>query len=157
MMIDEAIAQVRKRIGEKKKYVENHCVTQEFYTDIECYEQLAEWLEECKQYRAIGTVEDVIFYKKCYDEESYEFCGEYGTDTCGCKGRMEYLKKENQEIRAKTIDEAIEKAAKAICIDCGSLEGNKCTYKGSNCRVSMSMLGVVVKALEQMKGDGIDG
>lgn len=49
--IDEAIKKVRKRIGEKKKYVETHCVTQEFYADIDCYEQLAEWLEELKQYK----------------------------------------------------------------------------------------------------------
>lgn len=63
-------------------------------------------LEEVQQYREIGTVEDVVFYKKCYDEESYEYCGEYGTDTCGCKRRMEYLEKKVAEIDAiGTIEE----------------------------------------------------
>ena len=62
--------------------------------------------EELEQYRAIGTVEDVTFYKKCYDEELYEFCGEYGTDNCGCKGRMEYLEKKVAEFEAVgTIEE----------------------------------------------------
>ena len=61
------------------------------------------------------------------------------------------------EERSKTIDEAIDEVAKAICIDCGCLEGHNCTYKGSNCKVSKSMLAVVVKALEQLKAGGIDG
>lgn len=65
-----------------------------------------EAIEEIQKYRAIGTVEDVEFYKKCYDEESYEYCGEYGTDTCGCKRRMEHLEKKVAEIDAiGTIDE----------------------------------------------------
>lgn len=51
----------------------------------------------------------------------------------------------------KAIDEAIETVAKAICVDCGCLEGHTCTYKGSNCKVSKHMLEVVVKTLEQMK------
>lgn len=57
-----------------------------------------------------------------------------------------------QEIREKAIDEAIETAAKAICVGCGYLDGSKCTYKGVNCGVSKPMLEVVVKALEQLKG-----
>ena len=56
-----------------------------------------------------------------------------------------------QEIRAKAIDDAIDEAAKAICIGCGYLKGHECTYKGANCGVSKPMLEVVVKALEQMK------
>lgn len=57
-----------------------------------------------------------------------------------------------RRIRNKAIDEAIETAAKAICVGCGYLDGHKCTYKGSNCGVSKPMLRTVVKALEQMKG-----
>lgn len=53
--------------------------------------------------------------------------------------------------RAKVIDEAMEEAAKAICVGCGYLDGVKCTYKGSNCSVSKPMLESVIKALEQMK------
>lgn len=56
-----------------------------------------------------------------------------------------------QEIRNKIIDEAMEKAAKAICIGCGYLDGVKCTYNGSNCGVSKPMLESVTKALAQMK------
>ena len=59
-----------------------------------------------KMYQAIGTVEDMAFYKKCYDEESYEYCGEYGTDNCGRKNRMEHLEKKMAEFEAiGTIDE----------------------------------------------------
>lgn len=57
------------------------------------------------------------------------------------------------EIRAKAIADAIEASAKAICIGCGYLDGHSCTYKGSNCGVSKPMLGVVVKALEKLKGE----
>ena len=56
-----------------------------------------------------------------------------------------------QEIRNKTIDEAMLKVAKTICIGCGYLDGVKCTYKGSNCGVSKPMLESVIEALEQMK------
>lgn len=63
-------------------------------------------LEEIQQYRAIGTVGDVDFYKKCYDEESYEYCGEYGTDFCGCEKRMKYLEKKIAEYEAiGTVEE----------------------------------------------------
>ena len=57
-----------------------------------------------------------------------------------------------QKIRNKAIEEAIETAAKAICIGCGYLDGHNCTYKGSNCGVSKPMLEKVVEVLEQMKG-----
>lgn len=59
-------------------------------------------------------------------------------------------------IRNKAIDEAMETAAKAICIGCGYLEGIECSYKGSNCRVSKPMLESVIKALERMKGGSHD-
>ena len=59
---------------------------------------------------------------------------------------------EEQEIRNKAIDEAMEASAKAICVGCGYLDEYKCTYKGSNCGVSKPMLESVTKALEQLKG-----
>lgn len=72
----------------------------------EALEMVSKAFEELKQYREIGTVEDMAFYKKCYDEESYEYCGEYGTDNCGCKDRMEHLEKKIAEFEAiGTIDE----------------------------------------------------
>lgn len=66
----------------------------------EALEMVSKAFEELKQYREIGTVEDMAFYKKCYDEESYEYCGEYGTDNCGCKDRMEHLEKKIAEFEA---------------------------------------------------------
>ena len=57
----------------------------------------------------------------------------------------------NSNIRYKAIEEAMEKAAKAICVGCGYLDGVKCTYKGSNCGVSKPMLESVTEVLEQMK------
>ena len=83
-------------------------------------------LEEIQEYREIGTVEEV---------KSIVNLGIWGYK----KGY------------ANAIDEAIDKAAKAICIGCGYLKGHECTYKGANCGVSKPMLEVVVKALEQMK------
>ena len=56
-----------------------------------------------------------------------------------------------EDYRNKVIDETMEKAAKAICIGCGYLDGHKCTYEGVNCGYSQPMLETVVKALEQMK------
>lgn len=55
------------------------------------------------------------------------------------------------EIRAKVIDEAMGKLAEEICVGCGSLKDRKCTYKGSNCRVSKIMLEKTMKVLEQLK------
>lgn len=76
------------------------------FSDITAICKAIQALEEIQQYRAIGTVEDVAFYKKCYDEESYEYCGEYGTDNCGCKDRMEHLEKKIAEFEAiGTIEE----------------------------------------------------
>ena len=57
------------------------------------------------------------------------------------------------EIRAKAIDEAMEKLAEEICTGCGCLKERKCTYKGSNCRVSKIMLEKSMKVLEQLKGE----
>ena len=61
----------------------------------------------------------------------------------------------DKRIKDKAIDEAMERAAKAICVGCGYLDGVKCTYKGSNCGVSKPMLESVTEALEQMKNNEI--
>lgn len=55
------------------------------------------------------------------------------------------------EIRASAIDEAMEKLAEEICTGCGCLKERKCTYKGSNCRVSKTMLEKTMAVLEQLK------
>ena len=81
--------------------------------------------------------------------------GEYGLEEGYCVFGI-IPETHDKEIRAKFIDEAIETSAKAICIGCGYLDGYKCTYKGGNCGVSKPMLEVVVKALEQLKGGGVE-
>ena len=130
-------------------------------------------LEEIQQYRAIGTVEELQKAKIQFDNinsaaNSVALSGLCDFDTAkesvistikamkdeakcdGCAGCTVW-KCDVANIRANAIDEAIDEAAKAICIGCGYLKGHECTYKGANCGVSKPMLEVVVKALEQMK------
>lgn len=52
-------------------------------------------LEEIQQYQAIGTVDDfsrLNYLKNRYEDETYDFCGEYGTDECELKSQLEILK-----------------------------------------------------------------
>ena len=57
------------------------------------------------------------------------------------------------EIRVSAIDDAMEKLAEEICTGGGCLKDRKCTYKGSNCRVSKIMLKKTMAVLEQLKGE----
>jgi hypothetical protein len=70
MTIDEAIKREKDIIENKKIYAEKHCVTQEFYADIEYLEQLAEWLEELKAIRRWKA--DVMEDFCRYDVNSFE-------------------------------------------------------------------------------------
>ena len=52
-------------------------------------------LKEIQEYRAIGTVEDLknlCYLRKRYEDETYDYCGEYGTEECGAKAQLERLK-----------------------------------------------------------------
>lgn len=52
-------------------------------------------LKEIQEYRAIGSVEDLknLYYlRKRYEDETYDYCGEYGTSECGAKAQLERLK-----------------------------------------------------------------
>ena len=52
-------------------------------------------LKEIQEYRAIGSVEDLknLYYlRKRYEDETYDYCGEYGTEECGAKAQLERLK-----------------------------------------------------------------
>lgn len=51
MTIDEAIVYEINIISSRRKHAENHCVTQEFFADIDYHEQLALWLKELKEAR----------------------------------------------------------------------------------------------------------
>lgn len=55
MTIDEAIEQERSKVDSMVKHSERHCVTQEFFANVEYHEQLAEWLEELQNLKAENT------------------------------------------------------------------------------------------------------
>ncbi len=51
-------------------------------------------IKEIQQYRSIGTVDDferLIYLKERYENETYDYCGKYGTEECGEKSRIERL------------------------------------------------------------------
>ena len=76
MTIDEAIAHAREVASEQRRR-SGTCTTNDnecdkFSNCMKCaeeHEQLAEWLEELKDYREIGTVEGYKSAIKCYTEE----------------------------------------------------------------------------------------
>ena len=90
MSIDEAIAHARE-VAEKQRKDNDNCKYKsqygckgcaDYYSKpcIECsefYEQLAEWLEELKTYREIGTVEEckesVLDIEKAYNKAIDDF------------------------------------------------------------------------------------
>lgn len=43
-----------------------------------------------------------------------------------------------------------------VCIGCGYLKNNICTYKGSNCGVSKPMYEDIKKVFEELKGGGVN-
>ncbi len=66
MTIDEAIAHAREVAKRRMAEYENHYDKDTHYYPTQCkrcaeeHIQLAEWLEELKQYRAIGTPEECL-------------------------------------------------------------------------------------------------
>ena len=80
MTFDEAIAKHRK-IAETQKMLYDACTLKEcnkhFLRQAEEHEQLAEWLEELKAYKAIGTVEEcknsVLDIQKAYNKAIDDF------------------------------------------------------------------------------------
>ena len=76
MTIDEAIAHARDVANEQKRRsgicIQNDSECDKFSDCLKCseeHEQLAEWLEELKAYREIGTVEGYKSAIECYTEE----------------------------------------------------------------------------------------
>ena len=144
MTESEAIKEVKRHI----QFLRENWKPHPDYNVIEALGEAIQALEEVEQYRAIGTVEDVAFYKKCYEEESYEYCGEYGTDTCACKNRMEYLEKKISDYEAigttERFRELTEKAEpqkplnirpNATLFDCPSCgRTQKILYQGFHCK-----------------------
>ena len=72
MTIDEAIEKHRK-IAETKKTLYDACILEEYnrhlLREYKEHEQLAEWLEELKMYKEVGTVEGYKSAIECYNEE----------------------------------------------------------------------------------------
>lgn len=106
MTIDEAISHAREvaecqkmsaRLIEDNAYipesVDKEAIT---YGNTICaneHEQLAEWLEELKQYRAIGTVEECrAAVEQRKDDEELKPC-----PFCGRKAKVKATKKESED------------------------------------------------------------
>ena len=93
MTIDEAIAHARE-VASRKFDDRVHCIR-----CAEEHEQLAEWLEELKAYRAIGTLEEcreaVDRQKEIKPKELKNIypSGQYECPVCGyCVGKHKYFK-----------------------------------------------------------------
>lgn len=134
LSIDEVIAHCHRRVERLEKFsprekCETWSIDSEYGKEYWEHRQVAEWLEELKELREKNDT-----LKALYDDARKE-----GNNLIN-------------KARNRAIDDAMEAAAKAICIGCGYLKGCKCSYKGSNCGVSKPMLEVVMKALEKLKG-----
>ena len=104
MSIDEAIARERKMV----KIYKNNIIPKENYHNmpwidknnevnmrsVEAHEQIAEWLEELKAYREIGTVEGYKSAIECYTEE--------------------YTRRKSNEQYNKAIDDFVKEICKMI-------------------------------------------
>ncbi len=84
MTIDEAISEFKERAEDSKKISE---LGMKSYIPKEKEEkQLAEWLEELKQYRAIGTPEECrATMEKQTDEKPTAVLGTFGGTEYECK------------------------------------------------------------------------
>lgn len=103
MKIDVAIAREKDRSDRMIEHSQLHCVTQEFFSDIEYHKQLAEWLEELKNIReenaylhcemqAIGATIDMLeeeIRNRAIDDFMKECKEEYDND--GCPNVADYL------------------------------------------------------------------
>ncbi len=62
---------------------------------VDLYNTTINALQELKQYREIGTIDDfqrLNYLSKRYEDETYDFCGEYGTEECELKNQIEQLR-----------------------------------------------------------------
>ena len=102
MKLDEAIVHARE-VAERNRNQYKNCPSDR--TDIrhqtceECakeHDQLAEWLEELKQYRAIGTVEQIKNAMKNFKSKEVVEISETVIDfKCPCCGSYVYSAMEN--------------------------------------------------------------
>lgn len=72
-------------------------------------------LEEIQQYREVGTVDDfqrLDYIKSRYEDETYDYCGEYGTSECGLKDRVKKLEEYEAIGTVEECRAAVEKLKK---------------------------------------------
>lgn len=56
----------------------------------------------------------------------------------------------------KVVEQLETKILGKVCIGCGYLEDNVCTYKGANCGVSKPMYEDIKKVFEEVKAGGVN-
>ena len=103
------------------------------------HRQVAEWLTELKEYRSLGTPEQL----RVIDELYLEKCEE-----------VNQLKA--QLAAAPTLEELETKLLNKVCIGCGYLKNNVCEYKGANCVVSKPIYGYIKEVFAEFRKDGIE-
>ena len=87
MTIDEAIAHAREVAKRRMAEYENHYDKDAHYYPTQCKKcaeehiQLAEWLEELKQYRTIGTPEELQAMKEHGGTSTRAKCEQLGVDS----------------------------------------------------------------------------
>lgn len=62
---------------------------------VDLYNTTINALQELQQYREIGTIDDfqrLNYLSKRYEDETYDFCGEYGTEECELKDQIKQLR-----------------------------------------------------------------
>ena len=62
-------------------------------------EEMQKELDEYKEEGTIDEVRMVTYNKKRYNDEEYDFCGEYGNSECSLKEKYEQMQKENAELK----------------------------------------------------------
>lgn len=63
---------------------------------VDLYNTTINALQKLRQYREIGTIDDfkrLDYLQKRYEDETYDFCGEFGTEECELKNQIERLRK----------------------------------------------------------------
>lgn len=65
-----------------------------------------------------------------------------------CRAAVEKQDKITEQIETKILGK--------VCIGCGYLRDNICTYKGSNCGVSKPMYEDIKQVFEELKGGGVN-
>lgn len=157
MTENEAIKELETSIDLAKMCTQNY----ERKREIQGYEMAIKALEEVQQYRAIGTLEELIRGKRYMNIAKHHGTIGQVIDECvayeaigtpeECRAAVE------KQTETLTVDKAKTIAAKAICIGCGYLADCKCDYNGGNCMVSKPMLESVLKSFDDWNRRANDG